>query len=113
MNEECVIAENIKQLREVNGFSQDNIADFLGINHSIYSDYEAGKQELPLAIIERLADLYGFEICSLYEDDIDMTKAMIVSPFKINNLSPEDMSQIADFKRVVRNYTKMEMLLEN
>ncbi|OUO38133.1 hypothetical protein B5F83_02575 [Muribaculum sp. An289] len=113
MNEECVIAENIKQLREVNGFSQDNIADFLGINHSIYSDYEVGKQELPLDLMERLADLYGCEVWSLYEDDIDMTKAMSTSPFKISDLSPEDMSQIADFKRIVRNYTKMEILLEN
>lgn len=107
------VARNIKLLREVNCITSNKIADFLGISHSIYSDYEAGKQELPLALMERLADLYGCEVWSLYEDDIDMTKAMSVSPFKISNLSPEDMSQIVDFRRVVRNYTKMELLLEN
>ena len=62
--------------------------------------------------MEKLADLYGCDAYSLYEEDADVMESMLATAFRVNDLSPEDMKQVADFKRVVKNYLKMEVLLE-
>lgn len=112
MDERLVIARNIKLMREASGFTQDNVADFLGVKRSTYSNYETGDRELPLGLMEKLADLYGCDAYSLYEEDADVMESMLATAFRVNDLSPEDMKQVADFKRVVKNYLKMEVLLE-
>ena len=42
---ETTIGRNLKLLREANSFTQDQVASFLGINRSIYSNYESGDRE--------------------------------------------------------------------
>ena len=54
-----VIARNLKALRNANGYTQDNIAEFLGISRSTYSNYEDGDREVPLEVLEKAAALFG------------------------------------------------------
>lgn len=112
MNDKQVIAKNIKLMRQANSLTQESVADFLGIGRSAYSNYESGTRELPLAAMEKLADLYGCDIYTLYEENSDVVENMLATAFRVDNLSPEDMAQIAAFKRVVKNYLKLDMLLE-
>ena len=44
MDERLIIAKNIRLMREVSDFTQENVASFLGINRSAYSNYELGVQ---------------------------------------------------------------------
>lgn len=112
MNERLIISANIKRLRESSKFTQDQVSQFLGIGRSAYANYETGDRELPLDVMERLADLYGCDMFLLYEQDADVVKNMLTTAFRVDNLSTEDMKQIADFKSVVKSYLKMDMLLE-
>ena len=112
MNERLIISANIKRLREASKFTQDQVSQFLGIGRSAYANYETGDRELPLDVMERLADLYGCDLFLLYEQDADVVKNMLTTAFRVDNLSTEDMKQIADFKSVVKSYLKMDMLLE-
>lgn len=112
MNDKQVIAKNIKLMRQANSLTQESVADFIGISRSAYSNYESGTRELPLAAMEKLADLYGCDIYTLYEENSDVVENMLATAFRVDNLSPEDMAQIAAFKRVVKNYLKLDMLLE-
>lgn len=112
MNERTVISENIRRMREACKFTQEQVSQFLGIGRSAYSNYETGDRELPLEVMERLADLYGCDLYLLYEKDTDLVKNMLTTAFRVDDLSAEDMKQIADFKAVVKNYLKMDMLLE-
>lgn len=98
-------------MREASGFTQEQVAQFLGIGRSAYSNYETGDRELPLEVMERLADLYGCDMYLLYEEDADVVKNMLTTAFRVDNLSADDMKQIAGFKAVVKNYLKMDMLL--
>jgi len=41
-----------------------------------------------------------------------VVKNMLATAFRVDNLSAEDMKQIADFKSVVKSYLKMDMLLK-
>ena len=99
MEDRLIIAKNIKLLRQASNYTQENVASFLGIGRSAYSNYESGDRELPLSCMEKLADLYG---CDAY---------MLATAFRVDNLSPADMEQIAAFKRVVKNSLMMDTML--
>ena len=111
MNEKEIGARNLKSLREANGFTQERLANYLGIGRSAYSNYELGDREIPLNIMESLANLYGCDLFALYEESEDVLNSTLATAFRVDNLSDEDLKQIAIFKNVVKNYLKMDKLL--
>jgi len=111
MNENIVIAGNLKRLREANGFTQEHVANYLGIGRSAYSNYETGDRECPLSVMESLCDLYGCDPYLLYEGDVNVVKNMLTTAFRVDDASIDDLHQIAAFKKVVKNYLKLDMLL--
>ena len=112
MEERLTIAKNIKRMREASNYTQENIASFLGIGRSAYSNYETGDRELPLPFMEKLADLYGCDAYLMYEENADVVENMLATAFRVDNLSSGDMEQIAAFKRIVKNSLMMDTLLE-
>ena len=111
MEDRLIIAKNIKLLRQASNYTQENIASFLGIGRSAYSNYESGDRELPLSCMEKLADLYGCDAYMLYEENESVIEDMLATAFRVDNLSPADMEQIAAFKRVVKNSLMMDKML--
>ena len=111
MEERLIIAKNIKLLRQASNYTQENVASFLGIGRSAYSNYESGDRELPLSCMEKLADLYGCDAYMLYEESESVIEDMLATAFRVDNLSPADMAQIAAFKRVVKNSLMMDTML--
>ena len=111
MKERLIIAKNIKLMRQASNYTQENVASFLGIGRSAYSNYESGDRELPLSCMEKLADLYGCDAYMLYEENESVIEDMLATAFRVDNLSPADMEQIAAFKRVVRNSLMMDTML--
>ena len=111
MEERLIIAKNIKLLRQASNYTQENVASFLGIGRSAYSNYESGDRELPLSCMEKLADLYGSDAYMLYEENESVIEDMLATAFRVDNLSPADMEQIAAFKRVVKNSLMMDTML--
>lgn len=51
--------KRIKDLREDNDIRQKELADKLHIHQTTYSDYERGKLNIPLQILNSLADIYN------------------------------------------------------
>ena len=43
-----IIGQNLCKLRKVNNFTQEQVAEYLGINRSTYSNYELGKEKCRL-----------------------------------------------------------------
>ena len=111
MDEKLIITSNIKRLREASGFTQESVANYLGVKRSAYANYEAGERVLPLILMERLADLYGCDRYDFYSEDVDVVSNMLATAFRVDMLSREDMVQIAAFKRIVNNSLKMDKLL--
>ena len=48
----------IRDLREDSDRSQTELARLLGMSQTGYSKYETGENDIPVAILEKLADLY-------------------------------------------------------
>lgn len=59
MRYEMMKYENIRSIRIDNGYTQDQIAKYLGISQNTYSQYEIGVLNYPVDAIVRLADFYG------------------------------------------------------
>ena len=98
---------NIKLYREKLGYSQEEMAQFLGINRVSLSQYETGDREIPLEVLNKSANLFGIELIDLLESNPDSATANIAFAFRAQNLTTEDLNSIAQFQKIVRNYMKM------
>lgn len=49
----------LKDLRVDNDLVQKQVADILGIDQRVYSNYEIGKREIPTRYLVKLADFYN------------------------------------------------------
>ena len=106
-----VVGRNLKALCEANGYTQEQVANFLGIGRSAYANYEAGERETPMEVMERASELFGCELALLFDEDEQAVKNMLVCAFRADNLSVNDMKEVAAFKNIVLNYMKMERLM--
>lgn len=59
----------IKKLREGRGFSQQVVADHLGMNQATYHKMESDKTDVKLEQLERLAELYDMSLIDLITSD--------------------------------------------
>ena len=57
-----MVFENIRNLREDNDKTQQEIADYLNIKQTTYSKYELGKINIPIEVFIKLADYYGVSV---------------------------------------------------
>ena len=49
----------IRDLREDNDLTQKKVAQMLGMSQTGYSKYETGENDIPTAVLIKLADFYG------------------------------------------------------
>ena len=52
----------IKNLREDNGLTQNQLSNFLNISQVAYSYYELNRRSIPLELLSKLADFYDTSI---------------------------------------------------
>lgn len=108
-----IIGENFKKIRELSGFTQEQVAKFLGIERSTYSNYEAGIREAPYNILENISNLFGCEPLLFFEDTIQADNEIMAMAFRISDLEENDLKEIAAFKDIVKSYLKMERIAQN
>ena len=49
----------LKELREENGVTQKNVAEYLHVRQNTYSQYENGQRQLPIEVLIALAKFYS------------------------------------------------------
>ena len=102
---------NMRSYREINGFTQEVVAGYLGVKREMISYYESGSREIPFHLLERLSDLFGVDMADLFEEDEDRMNEMAISAFRTDGFEKNDLVTIAWFKVLVKNYLKMNRLL--
>lgn len=113
MNQDQLIGRNLQSLRQKLGFTQELVAEYLGITRVELSYYETGSRAMPTALMAPLASLYGVDEYDFYEENLDLISVNLALAFRADSLKPSDLEQIAKFKKIVRNYLTMKSLLEN
>ena len=62
MRYEVLEFERIRNLRIDNGYTQQQVADYLNVRQNTYSQYETGVLYYSLEMVGKLADLYGVSV---------------------------------------------------
>ena len=107
-----IIGTNIKEYRKALGYNQDHLANYLSISREQISNYELGKRDVPYENMEKLCSLFGIELEELLEENIDIKKANLSFAFRSNG-TDSDIKAIADFKKIVLNYIKIDTLIND
>lgn len=53
-----VMFNRIKELRKEKGYTQQQVADILGVKRQVYRRYETGERMIPVCLLIRLSELY-------------------------------------------------------
>ncbi|MBX2949287.1 MAG: helix-turn-helix transcriptional regulator [Crocinitomicaceae bacterium] len=64
------LGENIKRIRtKSTKYSQQDMADFLGVDRNTYANWERGENDIKSEFIPKLAELFGVNIEDLFSSD--------------------------------------------
>lgn len=108
-----IVGENLKKIREKNGFTQEKLAKAIGLNRSTYSNYESGIRDIPYDVVERISNLLGFEAYLLYEDTPQFENEMLTTSFRVDMLEDKDLLEIERFRDIVKSYLKIGRIVND
>lgn len=54
--------DRLRDLREDHDLTQKDLAEYLQIHQTTYSDYELGRLNIPVTVLHKLADYYAVSI---------------------------------------------------
>lgn len=52
----------LKELREENKYTQQEIANILDVKQNTYSQYETGQRQIPISMLIKLANFYDVSV---------------------------------------------------
>lgn len=76
------LGEFLKELRKDNKLNQENVASELGLTRQAYSNYELGKCEPSMEVLERLSKLYRVSIEQFYKNGMEESRSTVLSQFE-------------------------------
>src|ERR1700687_754734 len=95
------LGERLREAREYLGFSQDQVATFLGVSRSALSLMESGQRKVDALELKKLAGLYkrplGFFTGEEGEEDASISADVKHLARKVSDLSADDREELARF----------------
>jgi transcriptional regulator with XRE-family HTH domain len=76
------IGDNLRVLRNKHNFSQQDVADLLGVNRKTYVSWEFGTADIKSSYIPKLADIMQVDINDLFRKK---TSNIIIAKYNHNN----------------------------
>lgn len=108
-----MLAENIRNLRKKLGYTQEQIAVFLGVSTAAVTQYETGVRVIPTTTVSKLALLFNIDEYELYQEEPQQQQLLSAFAFRADELQSKDLKSISEFKKVVLNYFHLSMALKN
>lgn len=107
MGKKEILLNNLKTLRERNKFSQQNIAEYLGIDQTTISKIEKGDRQITVDMLDKLACLYGIQSSDFMSEGIS---AELNHAFRAKDMTLDDLISISAINRIALNSSFMEKL---
>lgn len=101
--------KRIKEIREINNFTQSNVAAFLGVDQSLISKAEKDERSLTSDMIDELSALFGVHPKTFMTDEEPIHS--LAYAFRASEMSVEDMQTIRDINRIALNSEFLSSLL--
>jgi transcriptional regulator with XRE-family HTH domain len=98
------LGERLREAREYLGFSQDQVATFLGVSRSALSLIESGQRKVDALELKKLAGLYKRSVGYFTGEEEDAAIGADVQYLarKVSELSSEDREELARFADFLR-----------
>ena len=65
MNELIELAQRISGLREACGYTQEELAEELGISAAVYKEYEETGKNVPISVLYEIANKFGVDFTEI------------------------------------------------
>lgn len=113
-----MLCEQLKIIRKANKFTQQGLADAIGIERSTYASYETGRNKPDVNLLSKIAKV--FDVSSDYILEIDTTVPLNVEDISVkykkksgnklvSTLSKEEKSVLAKY-RLLSDSKKTELV---
>lgn len=89
----AAIGQKLRDARKTVGLTQEQVAAVLDINQVQLSYFENGKREINLSLLEKLANLYGYDL-AYFVSEHDTKEPEIQFAFRAEELCEEDLRTI-------------------
>lgn len=111
-----LVGEKIKRIRQQAGLSQEQIAQFLGIDPGVVAEYENGQRPIPVHHLERFGSLFGLRLADLVLVDDTSREGWDLKPRSRialpTGIDGGDLAGIADVGRIALNLDQMRKLAQ-
>lgn len=108
-----MLSKNIRLLRKRLGYSQEQVAKYLGITAAAVTQYESEARDIPAKTVSKLALLFNVDEYDLYEEEPQQQQILSAFAFRADTIAPEDLNTIAQFKKIVLNYHHLAKALKD
>lgn len=113
-----MLSEQLKIIRKANKFTQQELADAIGIERSTYASYETGRNKPDVVLLSKIAKVFG--VSSDYILEIDTTVPLNVEDIPVqykkksgnqlvSTLSKEEKGVLAKY-RLLSDSKKTELV---
>lgn len=108
--ERAKLAERLRDAREYLGFSQDQVAQYLGVSRSALSNIETDQRKVEATELKRLATLYKKPL-TYFTGELDPPGDALPPDVehiarKASKLTPKDRQELARFADFLRSRAK-------
>lgn len=109
------IGEKIKYLRTLKGYSQESMADTLGMSVTAYGNIERGDSDINYTRLEQIAKSFGMDVVSLlshgdkFEHIFNCSNNNVVGD---NNMLASEKELIIQIERLRNQTEKLQLQLE-
>lgn len=116
------IGEKLKNLREQNDLSVDELASALGFAKTVIWGYESGKKQVSVSHLELLADYYKVTIDFLLERDGSSGKLDLLQIADLDSVNlvvddqpvnDEELAEVTSYLQVKRRLKEEEAQVQN
>ncbi|HEY5590254.1 MAG TPA: helix-turn-helix transcriptional regulator [Paludibacter sp.] len=108
-----MLFDNIRALRKKQGYTQEQIADHLGISTAAVTQYETGARVVPASTVSKLAILFNVDEYDMYQEEPQQMQLLSAFAFREDELHTKDLKSISEFKKIVLNYFHLTTALQN
>ncbi len=113
LNIKIMLSKNIRTLRKKFGYTQAQIANYLGITASAVNQYENDARPIPTDVVSKLSLLFSVEEYDLYQENPQQQQILSAFAFRANEFVEADFKSISEFKKIVLNYFHLSEALSN
>ena len=105
-----IIGENIRLLRDNAGFTQSNLAQFMGVDQSLITRIEKGDRSISADMLEKLASLFGVTVEQIESQPLATSKLSFA--FRGSAFTISEMEAISAINKIALNSEFMRVILK-